>query len=570
MAGKPRVHEVASELGVDSKVALKVLRELGEFVKSPSSTIEAPTARRLRAALRGDPVPATSKHAAMPPIRPRPNARWTVAMTAQNLQTDVRSVIAVLATINVRGMTANSSLTAEQESLVRRAFAPDLRHDVGTRRQADAQDIPEIVPVPTHPEGAWAAIRLNLILRSERDWSKFGITQSRKKLWLNAGIPEDKAHVAALLSSGSNVAPSALDTVLSSGRTVRREALSGVNAVRLRQRLAMKHGSQLTGVRDDLVSILGKPGRDRFDAETDEYRARLQAIRITPSALPELTDAAVAYLASATRIDAAHLRLGSSARAYLADRTVDPLLSDVAQAHGVGTTGTELTTLAEAAIAYVESTRRAQRVSAAVLFRAAASERRFMFVDANIADVLDDTPGELELPPIPSGVAYLHHSDQPDRILAWTSLPTGIHVALFDGRALAAKGSLPPVDVYSDDSTSPSAGMLRALTRLRTPTLGGTSRRSAPSGAPLSPEDSTEGDTRLRAVVLHYRSDLSESSTHSRSSRRLDVDHRWEVRGHPRRQWYPSQREHHVIWIDDHTAGPSDRPLIRVDRVEVF
>lgn len=568
MAGKPRVHEVAFELGVDSKVALKVLRELGEFVKSPSSTIEAPTARRLRAALRGDPIPATSKHSAMPPIRPRPNAHWTVAMIAQNLQTDVRSVIAVLATDNVRGMTADSSLTAEQESLVRRAFAADPRRDVDTRRQADARDLPDIVPVPAHPEGAWAAVRLNLIRRSERDWSKFGITQSRKKLWLNAGIPEDKAHVAALLGSGSNVAPSALDTVLSSGQTLRREALSGVNAVRLRQRLAAKHGSQLTGVRDDLVSILGKPGRERFDAETDEYRARLQAIRITPSALPELTDAAAAYLASASRVDAAHLRLGSAARAYLADRTVDPLLSDVAQAHGVTTTGTELTTLAEAAVAYVESTRRAQRVSAAVLFRAAASERRFMFVDADISVVLDDAPGELELPPFPSGVAYLHHSDQPDRILAWTSLPTGIHAALFDGRALTAKGSLPPVDVYSEDSTAPSAGMLRALTRLRTPALGGTPRRSAPSGAPLSAEESAEGDTRLRTVVLHYRSDRSESSTPSRSSRL--PDHRWEVRGHPRRQWYPSQREHRVIWIDDHTAGPSDRPLIRVDRVEVL
>lgn len=568
MAGKPRVHEVASELGVDLKVALKVLRELGEFVKSPSSTIEAPTARRLRAALRGDPIPATSRHAAMPPIRPRPNARWTVAMIAQNLQTDVRSVIAVLATNNVRGTTANSALTAEQESLLRRTFAPDPRRDVDTHRQADVQDIPEIVPVPSHPEGAWAAVRLNLIRRSERDWSRFGITQSRKNLWLRSGIPEDRAHVAALLNSGSNVAPSALDTVLSSGQTLRREALSGVNAVRLRQRLALKQGTQLTGVRDDLVSILGKPGRGRFDAETDEYRARLHAIRIAPSSLPELTDAAVAYLASATRVDAAHLRLGSAARAYLADKTVDPLLSDVAQAHGVTTTGIELTTLAEAAVAYVESTRRAQRVSAAVLFRAAASERRFMFVDADIAELLDDAPGERKLPPTPSGVAYLHHSDQPDRILVWTSLPTGIHVALFDGRALTAKGSLPPVDLYSDASTSPSAGMLRALTRLRTPALGGTSHRGEPAWRHLEPEDSTGGDAQLKAVVLHYRSERGESSTEPRSSRR--PDHRWEVRGHSRRQWYPSQRAHHVIWIDDHTAGPAHRPLVRVDRVEVF
>ncbi|GAA2072697.1 hypothetical protein GCM10009758_13950 [Microbacterium hatanonis] len=51
---KPRVHEIASELGVDSKIALAKLKELGEFVKSPSSTIEPPVARKLRAALEAD------------------------------------------------------------------------------------------------------------------------------------------------------------------------------------------------------------------------------------------------------------------------------------------------------------------------------------------------------------------------------------------------------------------------------------------------------------------------------------------------------------------------------------
>ncbi|HEX6954237.1 MAG TPA: translation initiation factor IF-2 N-terminal domain-containing protein, partial [Agromyces sp.] len=51
MAAKPRVHEIASELGVDSKVALEKLKEMGEYVKGPSSSIEPPVARRLRAAL---------------------------------------------------------------------------------------------------------------------------------------------------------------------------------------------------------------------------------------------------------------------------------------------------------------------------------------------------------------------------------------------------------------------------------------------------------------------------------------------------------------------------------------
>ncbi|WP_312171540.1 translation initiation factor IF-2 N-terminal domain-containing protein, partial [Microbacterium sp.] len=54
MAGKPRVHEIAAELGVDSKIALAKLKELGEFVKSPSSTIEPPVARKLRAAIESD------------------------------------------------------------------------------------------------------------------------------------------------------------------------------------------------------------------------------------------------------------------------------------------------------------------------------------------------------------------------------------------------------------------------------------------------------------------------------------------------------------------------------------
>lgn len=54
MAAKPRVHEIAAELGVDSKFALAKLKELGEFVKSPSSTIEPPVARKLRAAIEAD------------------------------------------------------------------------------------------------------------------------------------------------------------------------------------------------------------------------------------------------------------------------------------------------------------------------------------------------------------------------------------------------------------------------------------------------------------------------------------------------------------------------------------
>jgi len=43
---KVRVHELAKELGITSKKLLEVLKASGEFVKSASSTIEAPVVRK--------------------------------------------------------------------------------------------------------------------------------------------------------------------------------------------------------------------------------------------------------------------------------------------------------------------------------------------------------------------------------------------------------------------------------------------------------------------------------------------------------------------------------------------
>ena len=80
MAGKARVHELAKELGVTSKEVLARLSEQGEFVKSASSTVEAPVARRLREALGGgkpakaaEKAPAANGSAAAP-AKPGPAA----------------------------------------------------------------------------------------------------------------------------------------------------------------------------------------------------------------------------------------------------------------------------------------------------------------------------------------------------------------------------------------------------------------------------------------------------------------------------------------------------------------
>ncbi|WP_231975936.1 translation initiation factor IF-2 N-terminal domain-containing protein, partial [Mycobacterium sp. E2462] len=76
MAGKARVHELAKELGVTSKEVLARLNEQGEFVKSASSTVEAPVARRLRESFGGGKSggaptksPAKVPGAARPPLK---------------------------------------------------------------------------------------------------------------------------------------------------------------------------------------------------------------------------------------------------------------------------------------------------------------------------------------------------------------------------------------------------------------------------------------------------------------------------------------------------------------------
>ncbi|QDZ42796.1 translation initiation factor IF-2 [Corynebacterium sp. sy039] len=72
MPGKLRVHELAKQLGITSKELLATLKEQGEFVKTASSTIEAPVVKKMKQhyeALGGDNAsaqPAAKKQAPAP------------------------------------------------------------------------------------------------------------------------------------------------------------------------------------------------------------------------------------------------------------------------------------------------------------------------------------------------------------------------------------------------------------------------------------------------------------------------------------------------------------------------
>ncbi len=97
----PRVHEIASELGVDSKVALEKLKELGEYVKGPSSSIAPPVARRLKTALEeaglANPAAAAEEKAApapkaAPKAAPKPPAKPAAPATEAVVETEQAEV----------------------------------------------------------------------------------------------------------------------------------------------------------------------------------------------------------------------------------------------------------------------------------------------------------------------------------------------------------------------------------------------------------------------------------------------------------------------------------------------
>ena len=74
---KVRVYELAKELGIESKVVMTKLQEMGEFVRSASSTVEAPVVRKLRAEM-----PAVTEAPAAKPAATKAAAKAASPTTA--------------------------------------------------------------------------------------------------------------------------------------------------------------------------------------------------------------------------------------------------------------------------------------------------------------------------------------------------------------------------------------------------------------------------------------------------------------------------------------------------------
>ncbi|TDP97306.1 translation initiation factor IF-2 [Labedaea rhizosphaerae] len=139
MAGKARVHELAKEFGVTSKELLARLKDMGEFVKSASSTVEAPVARRLKETYAAD---GNGKSPAKGGPKPgAPRKQTAAAATAPAAQ-----ATASTASPADSANTTSTAGTADSAAPARQAPAPGPRPGPKPAPKPAAEPVAEQAP----------------------------------------------------------------------------------------------------------------------------------------------------------------------------------------------------------------------------------------------------------------------------------------------------------------------------------------------------------------------------------------------------------------------------------------
>ena len=135
---KVRVHELAKQLGMESKVVLAKLQEMGEFVRSASSTVEAPVVRKL-IEMYPDAKPVEEKK----PVK-KAAAKKTAAKKGAEVNPELAAELAAELGVDLEALKA-----ARAES-VAPAPAP-VEVEKISEAKADAKDGAEAKPVTPRP-----------------------------------------------------------------------------------------------------------------------------------------------------------------------------------------------------------------------------------------------------------------------------------------------------------------------------------------------------------------------------------------------------------------------------------
>ncbi len=197
-----RVHELAAEMRVPSATLLRELRAMGEFVKSASSTVEAPVVRRLRA--RREPAP---RAAAPSPASDEGLLAWLTAGKDAAKEANERP----RRQIGTGGPTPARRPKSSPPPSPARLLAAELTGTAGNRRRLDQFE---------------AAVKV---------WFTRFFSSDDVRLWYRAGLGLYESHLAAAcLTEG--VRPGDLQTRADGVRLVER-LRSGESAARVALRL---------------------------------------------------------------------------------------------------------------------------------------------------------------------------------------------------------------------------------------------------------------------------------------------------------------------------------------------
>jgi hypothetical protein len=396
---------------------------------------------------------------------------------------------------------------------------------------------------------------------------------------MRAGVPSDKAHLAAVAREssrrdrqGPRISPDTLQQELRAGERVIDALAVGKNAIRVEERLAKRRGQPLRGVDEQLLAVATS---SPLPAETD-VAALVEAFQTaewTPRNTPRVADLLLRAIEPREPRLRSLAALGEQAGRFSADRrTVGSLLSAYARAHGVFHVDEHLELLCREGLD--ESVTTAPKALAVLqLLRGAVGSRNFYFIreGARTALSMEATGSSQEPPGAPAGIGFTEDTSQePGSVLAWSPSPRGETVCITLSskqreRLLSGKNWLTEVETYAEhvEQTGSASAMIAGLT---TPQVRATSTTHPGDERPLTQQPP---GTRLRDVVMHYRSSSDDQMTNPSPLPRRSPDHRWLVRGHYRRQWSPRTQTHTRIWIEEHESGPADKPLLILERVIV-
>ena len=178
-----RVHELAREFRVESKVILAVLRDMGEYVKSASSTVEAPVVLRLRDRLR-------FQGTAVSDVRPAPRRDS-----------------------QPRGQRPGGNPFSGSQRVTRRGRVTDPKVLEAAKLFGVS---PESLSPAPRPKKKWAERKAGT--HEMDDWDLLMMDRKERSEWLDAGLGEHDARLADACKR-FNIGPGDLSLVVE-GRAV--------------------------------------------------------------------------------------------------------------------------------------------------------------------------------------------------------------------------------------------------------------------------------------------------------------------------------------------------------------